>query len=40
MRHATTAKELLAEMKAMPSSERNRFFTLLATKLFQDDNFS
>jgi excisionase family DNA binding protein len=40
MRHAATAEELLAEMKAMPLVERSRFFTLLAEKFFQDDNFT
>lgn len=40
MRHASTAEELLAEMKAMPSTERSRFFALLAAKFFQDDNFT
>jgi excisionase family DNA binding protein len=40
MSHATTAEELLAEMKTMPPAERRRFFTLLAEKIFQDDDFT
>jgi len=40
MGQATTAEELLAEMKMMPLSERSRFFNLLAANFFQDDNFS
>ena len=40
MGHAITAEELLAEMKAMPATERNRFFTLLGAQLFQDETFT
>lgn len=39
MSHAT-AEELLAEMKALPLTERSRFFALLGAKFFQDDNFT
>ena len=38
MNHAMTAEDLLSEIKAMPSSERGRFFALLGMKLFQDEN--
>jgi len=40
MSHATTAEELLADMKTMSSAERSRFFTLLAEGIFQDDDFT
>jgi len=40
MSHITTAEELLAEMEAMPPTERNRFFALLGSRLFQEDNFT
>ena len=38
MSQAMTAEDLLSEIKAMPSSERGRFFALLGMKLFQDEN--
>jgi excisionase family DNA binding protein len=40
MRHNLTAEDLLSEMKAMPSAERGRFFALLGSKLFPDDNLT
>jgi excisionase family DNA binding protein len=40
MNHVMTAEDLLSEMKAMPSAERGRFFTLLGNKFFQDDNLT
>lgn len=40
MSHAITAEELLDEMKAMPSAERSRFFSLLGARFFQDDDFT
>jgi excisionase family DNA binding protein len=35
-----TAEDLYAEMKRMPSSERNRFFSMLAAKAFREDDFT
>ena len=40
MSHVMTAEDLLDEMKAMPSSERGRFFALLGRQFFQDDNLT
>ncbi|SFI25535.1 DNA binding domain-containing protein, excisionase family [Collimonas sp. OK307] len=37
---AITAEELFQELKTMPASERNRFFTLLAINAFRDDNLT
>lgn len=36
MSHAMTAENLLDEIKAMPSTERGRFFSILGSMLFQD----
>lgn len=33
-----TAEDMLSEMKAMPSTELGRFFSLLGAKFLQDDN--
>lgn len=38
MSHAMTAEDLLSEIKAMPSTERGRFFALLGMKLFADED--
>lgn len=35
-----TAEELYAEMEQMPSSERTRFFLLLANKAFHDEDYT
>ena len=40
MSHRMTAEELLAQIAALPLTERHRFFTLLGSRLFQDDNFT
>ena len=40
MSHNLTAEDLLSEMKAMPSAERGRFFALLGSNFFQDDNLT
>lgn len=36
----STAEDLFAAMKGMPSSERVRFFTLLGENVFEKENFS
>jgi excisionase family DNA binding protein len=40
MDHCLTAEDLLSEIKAMPPAERGRFFALLGSKFFQDDNLT
>lgn len=40
MNHALTAEDLFTEMKRMPEKERLRFFSLLSSNAFRDDNFS
>ena len=35
-----TAEDLFSEMKRMPAGERLKFFTLLATNAFRDDDWS
>jgi excisionase family DNA binding protein len=40
MNHALTAQDLFSEMKRMPSTERVKFFSLLSTNAFSDDDFS
>ncbi|MDP2432890.1 MAG: helix-turn-helix domain-containing protein [Pseudomonadota bacterium] len=40
MSHTTTAEELLDEIKEMPVSERGRFFSILGTMLFGDDDLT
>lgn len=40
MNHATTAEDIYAAMKRMPSAERVRFFSLLARNAFPEDDFT
>lgn len=40
MSHALTAEDLYSEMKKMPPSERVRFFSLLSSNAFRDDDFT
>ena len=41
MNHATlSAEDLYTEMKRMPTSERVRFFSLLANNAFREDDFT
>jgi excisionase family DNA binding protein len=40
MGHSLTAEDLLSEMKELPPAERGRFFALLGSKFFQDDNLT
>ena len=40
MNHALTAQDLFTEMKRMPATERVKFFSLLSTNAFRDDDFS
>jgi len=40
MSHALTAEDLYSEMKKMPTSERVRFFSLLSSNAFRDDDFT
>jgi excisionase family DNA binding protein len=40
MAHALTAEDLYSEMKRMPNSERVRFFSLLASHVFQEEDFT
>ena len=35
-----TAEELFQDLRAMPATERSRFFDLLAINAFRDDNFT
>jgi len=35
-----TAEDLYAEMEQMPSSERTRFFLMLASKAFREDDYT
>jgi len=35
-----TAEDLYAEMEQMPSSERTRFFLLLASKAFREEDYT
>ncbi|MDY0186155.1 MAG: helix-turn-helix domain-containing protein [Desulfuromonadaceae bacterium] len=35
-----TAEDLYIEMEKMPSSERSRFFQLLASRAFRDDDYT
>ena len=35
-----TAEDLFTDMKRMPVAERMKFFSLLVTNAFRDDNFS
>ena len=40
MNHALTAQDLFSEMQRMPATERAKFFLLLSTNAFRDDDFS
>jgi excisionase family DNA binding protein len=40
MNHALTAQDLFSEMGRMPATERAKFFLLLSTNAFRDDDFS
>jgi excisionase family DNA binding protein len=40
MNHALTAQVLFSEMRRMPATERAKFFLLLSTNAFRDDDFS
>lgn len=41
MNHATlSAEDLYTEMKRMPTTERARFFSLLASNAFREDDFT
>ncbi len=40
MNHALTAQDLFSEMRHMPATERVKFFLLLSTNAFRDDDFS
>ncbi|HLA33548.1 MAG TPA: helix-turn-helix domain-containing protein [Rhodocyclaceae bacterium] len=40
MNHALTAEDLYIEMKRMPQVERVRFFSLLASNAFHEDDFT
>lgn len=38
--NSMTAEDLLSQIAALPLTERHRFFTLLGSRLLQDDNFT
>ncbi|WP_230414380.1 helix-turn-helix domain-containing protein [Collimonas silvisoli] len=40
MMSTMTADELFEKLKAMPATERNRFFTMLAINAFRDENLT
>ena len=40
MNHALTAQVLFSDMRRMPATERAKFFLLLSTNAFRDDDFS
>jgi len=40
MSHATTAEELFQDLQAMPATERGRFFMLLESNVFGEDNLT
>lgn len=40
MSHALTAEDLFSEMKRMPAMERIRFFSLLTSNAFREDDFT
>lgn len=40
MNQPITAEDLYDEMKRMPSSERIRFFSMLTSNAFREDDFS
>lgn len=40
MSHTLSAQDLYSAMKRMPSTERVKFFSLLANQAFRDDDFT
>jgi excisionase family DNA binding protein len=40
MNQSLTAEDLFSEMKRMPKAERVKFFSLLATSAFREDDFT
>ncbi len=40
MSHALTAEDLFSEMKRMPTAERVKFFSLLTSNAFREDDFT
>jgi excisionase family DNA binding protein len=40
MSHAMNAEELFEDLQALPVTERGRFFLLLESQAFRDDNFT
>jgi len=40
MSHALTAEDLFTEMKRMPTAERVKFFSLLSSNAFREDDFT
>jgi excisionase family DNA binding protein len=40
MSHAMTAEELFEDLQALPTTERGKFFLLLESQAFRDDNFT
>ncbi len=40
MNHALTAEDLFSEMKRMPTAERVKFFSLLTSNAFREDDFT
>lgn len=40
MSHALTAEDLFSEMKRMPTAERVKFFSLLSSNAFREDDFT
>lgn len=40
MAHAMTAEDLYQDLKQMPTTERQKFFLILSTNAFRDDDMS
>ena len=40
MSHATTAQELFEDLQALSAAERGKFFLLLESRAFQEEDFS
>ena len=40
MSHTITAEDLFSEMRRMPTAERVKFFSLLTSNAFRDDDFT
>jgi excisionase family DNA binding protein len=40
MSHATTAQELFEDLQALPATERGKFFLLLESRVFQEEDFT